>query len=148
MDVVIREATEEDLGVLVALYEQLASPGASLSRERVAALLRRIAEYPDYKVYVAEVGGSVVGTFALLIMDALGDRCQPEGIVEDVVVDQSARGGGVGRAMMELAMARCRERGCYKLVLSSSLARKKAHEFYEKLGFEIHGFSFVVRLDG
>ena len=36
--------------------------------------------------------------------------------------------------------------GCYKVVLSSSDKRDNAHEFYQSLGFEQHGYSFVVDL--
>ena len=39
----------------------------------------------------------------------------------------------------------CRRAGCYKLALSSNLKRADAHRFYDSLGFERHGFSFVTR---
>jgi GNAT superfamily N-acetyltransferase len=87
-----------------------------------------------------------VGTFALLIMRNLAHCGAPSGIVEDVVVDEGARGRGVGRRMMEYARARCREEGCYKLVLSSNVSRTDAHRFYESLGFRRHGYSFAVDL--
>ena len=48
--------------------------------------------------------------------------------------------------MMAAALAICREAGCYKASLSSNLKSGGAHSFYEKLGFEKHGFSFLVRL--
>ena len=44
-------------------------------------------------------------------------------------------------------MERCREKDCYKLVLSSNARRERAHAFYESLGFERHGFSFRVNLE-
>ena len=34
--------------------------------------------------------------------------------------------------------------GCYKLALSSNRRRERAHAFYESLGFERHGVSFVI----
>ena len=37
-------------------------------------------------------------------------------------------------------------RGCYKLTLSSNIARANAHEFYRSLGFEQHGLSFRMSL--
>jgi GNAT superfamily N-acetyltransferase len=46
--------------------------------------------------------------------------------------------------MMEHARALAREAGCYKLALSSNQKRVEAHAFYERIGFERHGFSFVV----
>jgi predicted GNAT family acetyltransferase len=38
-----------------------------------------------------------------------------------------------------------REAGCYKMALSSNVKRAAAHAFYESLGFERHGYSFVIR---
>lgn len=60
------------------------------------------------------------------------------------MVDGEARGSGIGRAMIQFAMERARESGCYKLVLSSNLARTDAHAFYDALGFRRHGVSFGV----
>jgi GNAT superfamily N-acetyltransferase len=87
-----------------------------------------------------------VGTFALLIMDNLAHLGAPSAIIEDVAVDPDWQGHGVGKAMMEHALTICRERGCYKAALSSNLRRKRAHAFYDALGFERHGYSFRVSM--
>ncbi|HUP64287.1 MAG TPA: GNAT family N-acetyltransferase [Thermoanaerobaculia bacterium] len=63
--------------------------------------------------------------------------------------DQSRRGrgrAGIGRRLLELAMEKAAEAGCYKLVLSSNSRRTDAHRFYENLGFERHGISFAVAI--
>lgn len=141
----IREATEADLPQLAELYRQL-DPVTSIDGERLHTIFSRLREYPHYRVYVATEAGRMLGTYALLIMHTLGSRLAPAGIVEDVVVDESARGGGIGRAMMLDAMQRCRDAGCYKIVLSSNDERQAAHRFYESLGFAKHGTSFIVEL--
>jgi GNAT superfamily N-acetyltransferase len=146
-EVTVRVASTPDLESLYALYLELETPHPAVTRDRLKEVFSRLSLYPDYKVYLAEYNGRVVGTFALLIADTLGDRCAPEGIVEDVVVSKDARGGGIGRRMMEFAMDRCREAGCYKMVLSSNVRREDAHRFYESLGFEKHGYSFRVMFD-
>ncbi len=115
-----------------------------LSLERAEAIFGKMKNYPDYKVYVAIFRGEVVGTFALLIMDNLAHMGVPSGVVEDVVVREGLQGQGIGKQMMGLAMDICRTKGCYKLALSSNLKRKAAHSFYESLGFEKHGYSFLV----
>lgn len=142
----IREAVAADLPALLGLYRALATGEPRVTPERLEAVFARLALYPDYRVWLAYDGARLVGTYALCIVDTLGDRCAPEGLVEDVVVAADARGAGVGRAMMEHAMERCRAAGCYKLVLSSNIAREGAHRFYDALGFERHGVSFVVSL--
>ena len=97
---------------------------------------------------MAEEGGAVVGTFALIVMDNLALGGAPAGVVENVVVDEARRGRGIGAAMMRFAMDRCVEAGCYKLVLSSNVRREDAHRFYEGLGFAQHGLSFRVEPAG
>ncbi|MGZ8403454.1 MAG: GNAT family N-acetyltransferase [Rhodoplanes sp.] len=56
-------------------------------------------------------------------------------------------GHGIGRAMMRFAIERAQQACCYKLVLSSNATRKRAHAFYESLGFERHGYSFRIMLE-
>ena len=142
----VRAAIERDLPAVLELYAQ-----PDFDRDQVlplheaARLFARFARYPDYTLYVAERDGRIVGSFALLIMDNLGHLGAPSGIVEDMVVAPSVQAQGVGRTMMAFARNRCREKGCYKLVLSSNAKRERAHEFYESLGFARHGYSF--RLD-
>ena len=148
IDVAIRRAQDSDLPALLRRYAQLdADGGPVLAVDAATAILRRMATYPDYAVHVATAAdGTLVGTFALLVMDNLAHRGAPSAIVEDVCVAESLRRRGVGRAMMRFAMERARERGCYKLTLSSNVARDQAHAFYLSLGFEQHGLSFHVRL--
>jgi GNAT superfamily N-acetyltransferase len=50
--------------------------------------------------------------------------------------------------MMQHAMQIAAEHGCYKLALTSNVRREGAHAFYDRLGFERHGVSFVVALQG
>lgn len=144
----IRPAREDDLAGVLALYAQPGmDDGRTLSLAAARALFARFARYPDYVLYVAEDAGTVVGTFALLVMDNLGHMGAPSAIVEDVVVSPERQGGGVGGAMMRFAMAKAAQKGCYKLALSSNAKRTQAHHFYENLGFRRHGVSLHVDLD-
>jgi GNAT superfamily N-acetyltransferase len=118
--------------------------GSILTLEQARAIFQRLQRYPDYKLLVAEVDGEIQGVMALLIMDNLGHWGAPSAVVEDVVVREDRRGRGIGREMLRFAMRRAREAGCYKLALSSHGDRKLAHGFYESLGFQRHGYSFIV----
>lgn len=145
----IRPATESDLAAILSLQAQLGQDdGTVLTTEQALVVLRRMASYPDYGIRVAELDAAVVGTYAFLVMDNLAHLGAPSAIVEDVVVDASCRGRGIGRAMMHDAMCVARDKGCYKLVLNSNLRRLDAHRFYEGLGFERHGVSFRVPREG
>jgi GNAT superfamily N-acetyltransferase len=144
-EVEIRAAAEADLPAILALYRDVGDRYV-LPLDQAQTIFRRMQSYPDYVVYVAVSAGGILGTFALLIMDNLAHLGAPSGVVEDVVVRSDRQGRGIGRRMMQFARERCRERGCYKMTLSSSLQREAAHRFYETLGFERHGYSFLMKL--
>ena len=144
----IRAADNRDLPGVLALYAQPGmDDGRILSIDEAERLFTRFSRYPDYTLYVAEQAGRIVGSFALLIMDNLGHLGAPSAIVEDVVVEPARQGQGIGRAMMDFAVARACEKRCYKMVLSSNAKRESAHAFYERLGFERHGHSFRLTLE-
>jgi ribosomal protein S18 acetylase RimI-like enzyme len=56
--------------------------------------------------------------------------------LEDIFVEESARGSGLGRALAEAALARARERGCARVELDVNEANPAALALYESLGFE------------
>jgi GNAT superfamily N-acetyltransferase len=145
---VVRKATAADIPAVLGLYAQPdLDDGKVLAIDEAVALFHRFGRYPDYTLYVAEEGAEIVGSFALLVMDNLGHLGAPSGIVEDVVVAPARQGSGIGRTMMRFALDACREKRCYKLVLSSNAKRGRAHAFYESLGFERHGYSFRIDLE-
>ncbi len=143
----IRPAEKGDLEEILKLYQGLTEdPEDKISLREAEQKFEKLNTYPDYHLYLAEYKNEVVGTFALLIMDNLAHRGEPSAIVEDVVIRKDLQGRGIGKAMMNFAMEKSRESGCYKMVLSSHLRRENAHKFYESLGFKKHGYSFVVEL--
>jgi len=145
--VTIRVATRKDLPKILQLYSQPhMDDGQVLSLSDAESIFERIKEYPNYGIYVACRDRETLGTFSLLIMDNLAHMGARSGIVEDVVVAPEWQGKGIGRQMVQFAMQKCRETGCYKLFLSSHKRRGKAHRFYQSLGFEQHGYSFVVTM--
>ncbi len=145
MDITIREGERADLPAVLSLYAQLGEDdGAVLSPEEAEYIFERMRTYPYCRLYVALVESRVVGTFTMLVMDNIAHMGAGSTIIEDVVVEKELRGKGVGRRMMEFACGISREKGCYKIALTSNRNRKEAHRFYESLGFEIHGYSFSL----
>ena len=55
--------------------------------------------------------------------------------LEDLYVDESARGTGLGRALVEAAFERARARGCRRIELDVNESNTEAIAFYESLGF-------------
>ena len=146
MEVKIRQATLDDVKDILQIYAESLDNGKVLSVEKAQRVFLKQQQYPDYKVFVAEYEQQLVGTFALLIMENMAHQVTPSAVVEDVGVIPAMQGKGIGKVMMEYALNYAKEKGCYKMSLSSNLRRDKAHQFYESLGFQKHGFSFLMNL--
>lgn len=146
--VTIRLATEEDVPRIVELYHELAitTSHVELSRspcpDDYRQAFAQICASPGHELIVAECQGEVVGTVVLLIVPNLSHAACPWALVENLVVDPKHRRQGFGTLLMNHAMARAREAGCFRIALSSNVTRKEAHQFYGSLGFEAlaHGF--------
>jgi GNAT superfamily N-acetyltransferase len=143
----LREATLADWPEVLRLYESsgIDNPGDN-DAGAGAALWSRL-QAAGGVVLLAQAGGLVVGTLTFFVLPLLAHGGRPSMVVEDVAVDESAQGLGIGRALMNAAMEIAGQRGCYKLALSSNLKRHAAHAFYEHLGLQRHGVSFLVEIN-
>jgi ribosomal protein S18 acetylase RimI-like enzyme len=122
------EATEE---LLVAVHRLL----PQLSEARTPPTLDQLAEtVAGQTVLVARDGddGSIVGT-ATLVMYRVSSGLKAR--IEDVIVDSSVRGQGVGEALVREAMARANEAKVLMLELTSMPYRESANRLYKRLGF-------------
>ena len=145
---IVRAATEEDIPRILELYRELvittseAEKGQSPSQDDYQRVFDEISASPGYELLVAEEQGEVAGSVVLLIVPNLSHEALPWAVVENLVVDQRYQGKGFGRLLMEYAIARAKEAGCYKIGLSSDKRRREAHRFYSSLGFKAsaHGF--------
>ena len=92
-----------------------------------------------------EKDGQVVGrAYLYLINNDLHEG--PYGLLEDVFVDQTYRGQGLGNELLNEVIAEAKAQKCYKLIGTSRTSRAEVHAWYEKLGFEKYGFEFRMDL--
>ena len=150
-DLVIRDATEADLGRLAELMNLGGVPGRA-PRETpgdpapYAHALREI-HGSDGGVLVAQLDGEVVGVCQLIVfrhLQARGGRCAE---IESVHVHPDWRARGIGTELMEAAIARARAAGCYRVQLTSNEVRHDAHRFYERLGLTASHLGFKLSLE-
>jgi GNAT superfamily N-acetyltransferase len=92
------------------------------------------------------VGGELARAYLYVMTNDL--HAAPFGLLEDVYVDGSQRGNGLGTALVKEVVAAAKDAGCYKLIATSRTARPKVHELYERLGFEKHGVEFRMNFAG
>lgn len=71
---------------------------------------------------------------------------QPFGLMEDVYVDETHRGKGVGSELVKQVIKLAKKANCYKLVATGRTSRPKVHELYQRLGFTQHGIEFRIDL--
>lgn len=131
MSVSIRAASEVDDAV-VAAFARLIPQLSSSSPAPTAAELLAIVDNPNSVLFLAEVDGALVGSLTLAFYRI------PTGLkawIEDVVVDASARGHGVGEALNLAAIAEARSRGAKNVSLTSRSSREAANRLYQRLGF-------------
>ena len=79
-------------------------------------------------------------------MPGLSRRGMWRGEIEGVRIASDRRGAGLGRILVEWAIARCRERGCGLVQLTSDKSRTGAQRFYEALGFTASHEGLKLRL--
>ncbi len=139
----VRAARRGDFEAVTALLEALGRPAVTdATREDCRALFENQVIDPDAHHLVAEDdAGALVGFCSLHFRERL-NRPTPEAWVPDLIVAEHARRAGVGRALLEEAERRARERGCWGLALESAYRRAEAHHLYRRLRMRDLGKSF------
>ncbi len=127
------------VGAFARLHPQLSS-----SPPPDAAALERIVGHPANTVLIARDGaGEILGAMILVLFPlASGLRAW----IEDVVVDESARGRGIGAALNRRAIEIARQAGARTVDLTSRPDREAANRLYARLGFNQRSTN-VYRLD-
>ena len=131
--VTVEEASSADdelIAALDRLIPQLSSSSPPPRKDELTEIIRS----PATVLLVARDGaGKVVGSLTLVLFRI------PTGLrawIEDVVVDESARGAGVGKALTEAALDRATSAGARSVDLTSRPDRAAANRLYQRLGFE------------
>lgn len=134
----VDRATVDDLPALVAL---LADDPLGATREAddlapYAAAFRAIDADPhQLLIAVRDEGGVVVGTMQLTVIPGLARGGATRLQVEAVRIAAQARGGGLGRALLDWAHDHGRRRGASLAQLTSDKSRVDAHRFYQDAGY-------------
>lgn len=133
----IETATPVDIPALCGLLSVLFSQEAEFSPDTSAqarGLAMIVGDPRVGSVLLARQDGEVVGMVNLLftISTALGQRVL---LLEDMVVAPSARGDGVGGALLQAAIAFAREQGCPRITLLTDTVNVDAQRFYARHGF-------------
>jgi GNAT superfamily N-acetyltransferase len=145
-----REARAEDFVALLRLLDEMDESmyeGRGHADEAdIRALYEAILADRDQRLLVTEDGGRLVGSAHVMVLRHIGRSLPRSAVLEGVVVDPTYRRKGVGAALMRAAAEAAREAGCYKLTLTSNLARTGAHRFYSRLGLKRTHYGYSLEL--
>jgi ribosomal protein S18 acetylase RimI-like enzyme len=123
-------ADQELVNAITRLVPQLSSS----AKPPTAYDLETIVESPATTLFVArDDGGQIIGSLTLAVFRV------PTGVrawIEDVVVESSARGSGIGSALVGAAVTAARRAEARTVDLTSRPDRADANRLYQRLGFE------------
>ncbi|CAN5564350.1 GNAT family N-acetyltransferase [soil metagenome] len=136
----IRRARAEDVLQIVGLYVADPVTGPREATGEVlppvyAEAFREIEANANQCLLVAEESGVLTGTVQVTLIPHVMAQGLRRAVVEAMFVHPDYQGRGIGRALMEAAIAQGREWKCGAVELTSNKVRKEAHAFYGKLGF-------------
>ena len=147
MPIHVRPAAPSDLPALMALLVQVnmvhhngrpdlfKGPTTKYTEEELAAILKDDAT----PVFVCDDGAGRVLGHGFCVMQHSGGRLMEDHdtlYIDDICVDEAARGLGVGRALYGHILAFARQKGCYNVTLNVWTCNPGAMQFYEKLGLK------------
>ncbi len=125
---IAHEATDELVAAMASLIPQLSKSNPPPTKSELAQLIASEAS----TIFVARVEGRIVGSLTLAMFRI------PTGIrawIEDVVVDDAARGHGVGEALNRAALDHAKANGAITVELTSRPSREAANRLYQRMGF-------------
>jgi ribosomal protein S18 acetylase RimI-like enzyme len=150
-NLIFRDAMAADVPAIVTLLhddplgkkrEKVSDPLPQSYWDAFAAITADVRS----RLIVIERDRRVVGTMQLTFIPALTHQGAERLLIEAVNVARDLRSQGIGEAMMTWAIDAAKARGCQFVTLFSHKSRRRAHEFYQGLGFKKthHGFRYEI----
>jgi ribosomal protein S18 acetylase RimI-like enzyme len=122
------QTTEELLAACHRLIPQLSSSAKPMTNDELSEIVNSESTF----MFVARLENQIVGLLTLAVFRI---PTAMRAWIEDVVVDSSARGHGVGEALNMAAIAEARRRGAKTVDLTSRPSREAANRLYQRIGF-------------
>ena len=125
----VTKVDEELVEAFARLIPQLSSANPPPTERELAASVTSRSP----ALFVARDRGRIVGSLTLALFRI------PTGLrawIEDVVVDDAARGKGVGEALSRAAIEHAQKAGAKTVDLTSRPSREAANRLYQRIGFK------------
>lgn len=145
----IRRAEEKDIPRIDALLSQVLEIHAALrpdlfvsgTRKYTDEELKGILKDENTPVFAAVDENDELAGYAFCVMNDYSGSNNMQPVrslyIDDLCVDENARGAHVGRSLYEYVMAYAKEQGCYSVTLNVWEGNDSARAFYDRMGFGI-----------
>ena len=144
MELLIRNVVSRDFDQVFGLLKQLWSY-KELDYEAMKKVFEEKLRATDHFFIAALYGPQIVGFCSLTVKQNLWVQGLL-GNVDEMIVEESYRGKGIGRQLLQRITEIAIENNCKRLELESSFHREQAHTFYMELGFEKRAYLFSKEL--
>lgn len=141
----IRELIIDDIQAIVPLMDELGYPA---SFDDLCKRFQHLLTLKDYKTFVAELNGEIVG-FIGLVKQYAYEFNEPYTRIVALVVSNKYRRQKVGYQLMVMAEQWSLTEGCIAIILNSGNRKERvaAHKFYEKLGYKGKSTGFSKKIN-
>ena len=148
MSIHIRKASGKDIPRLIALLEQVAAIHNNArpdlfkanSKKYNVSDLEALLRDPKVTIFVAADEDDIAVGYIFCMLNEYKDHAIMQDkkmlYIDDLCVDETQRGKGIGRMLFAHACAYAREQGCYNITLNVWAGNDSARRFYENLGMK------------
>jgi GNAT superfamily N-acetyltransferase len=149
--IIFRKAIRADLPAIIALHEadEIGGHGDAWTPENIPAYemaMDALLADPGEHLFVAEEQGAVIGSMIATVLVELTGRGRPHILFRSIQIAPTHRSRGIGAAMMAYVEEESRQGGAVIAELTSSIKRKDAHRFYDRLGYAQSHLGFKKKL--
>ena len=148
-DVIIREASDEDIPIILGLLYDLRRPKPQKDSD-VEIFRKLITNYlldSDKQIIVAVIDDvKIIGMASMIFLPRL-NRSTLETYIPELIVLEKYQNQGIGKKLINFCITKAKEKKCHRIRLESGNQRKESHQFYEHMMFESSALSFTKNLD-
>jgi len=148
-DVIIREASDEDIPIILGLLYDLGRPKPQKDSD-VEIFRKLITNYlldSDKQIIVAVIDDvKIIGMASMIFLPRL-NRSTLETYIPELIVLEKYQNQGIGKKLINFCITKAKEKKCHRIRLESGNQRKESHQFYEHMMFESSALSFTKNLD-
>lgn len=131
----VREANENDLQEILALYLYLHEKSIPENSEHLADTWRQIIRDENHHIIVKTVDKKIVSSCVCVIIPNLTRNVRPYAFVENVVTHSDFRGKGYATECLNYAKEIAERKNCYKMMLLTGSREQKTLDFYRNAGY-------------